>query len=500
MKQFTIIIILACFGHAVSANSTTKQLQETLNKGADLVLEKGMIYRIDSTLRLTRSGQRIYTDGVQSIRDYATLQLVNPTIVTIINAEGVKDILIKDVRIDGNRDNMRPEARKTPMLPFISLGKLGGDDQTIKNCIITNARNAGGWAAIHVQEYAFRTIIQDNIIFGSGVDVLGNGRSALEYPGGWGDGISVAARNSTVKNNLIIDVVDEGIMVQGAPGTKVFDNVIVALSREVLAGVALIDPASYCLIDSVENTYDYRGVEVKNNLVHALGARVHIGYPCGKNVFSIQQTDQIIVGAEVMNNAIIGKIGGYGYAVGGVKDFIVTNNTAQAVFEEKGDGSLNNPPDAAAAFIYDANRIIDTKLQKEFKPAQKHIDHLCRNLRTPGNEAGYRILDKYGKIEAEAMVEVAYMEMIGRFPTKSEEMFWQKWLQETRSNADAIRTALMMSPEFLKNNQAWRPTQLQECRVQLFMEQLYNAFDEQKGNSWPDAYQLHKRLFSRYKQ
>lgn len=498
MKKFiSVLMLLGLFVNA-KANPVTKRLQEILDIGTDLILEKGKVYEIDATLIITQPGQRIYTDGSPGIRDYATLQLANPTLITIINAEGVKNIVIEDVRIDGNRDNMRSEAGKIPMLPFISLGKLGGDDQTIKNCIISNARNSGGWAAIHVHEHAFRTIILDNIIFGSGVDVLGNGRSALEYPFGWGDGISVAARNSLVKNNLIIDATDEGIMVQGAPGTKVYNNVVVALSREVLAGVALIDPASYCLLDSAENTYDYRGVEVKNNLVHALGARVHIGFPCGKNVFNMKQTMQIIVGAEVVNNVMIGDIGGYGFAVGGVKDFKVTNNTANAVFEESGDGLPNNPPDEAAAFIYGASTTIDCKLQKEFKPAQKHIDHLCRNSRTPVNEAGYRILEKYGKIETKAIISAAYMEMLSRFPSNDELANWEKWFHETRSNADAIRTALMISPEFQKSNPSWRVTQLQECRVQLFMQELYAAFETIGMESWPDAHKLHQVIFEKY--
>lgn len=493
----SIVMMLGLLANTI-ANPVTKQLQETLDSGADLVLEKGKIYGIDETLKLKTKGQRIYTDNVKSIRDYAILRVVNPEMITIINAEGLANIIIENVHIDGNRDNMRPSAGQIPMQPFISLGKIGGDDQIIKNCIITNARNSGGWAAIHVHEYAFRTIIQDNIIFGSGTDVLGNGRSALEYPFGWGDGISVAACNSLIKNNLIIDATDEGIMVQGATGTKVLNNVTVALSREALAGVALIDPAHYCLLDSIENTFDYRGVEVKNNLVDALGARVHIGFPCGADVWNFNQQKRVIVGAEVTENEMIGKVGGYGFAVGGVKDFNVTNNKVKAVFEERGDGLPNNPPDEATAFIYDASITTNCKLQKEFKPAQKHIIHLMRNFRTPVNEAGYRILDKYGEIEVEAIVSAAYMEMLSRFPSKTEALSWQKWLHETRSNADAVRTALMISPEFQTRNQSWRVTQLQECRVQLFMQQLYHAFDTIGKESWPSAHELHKVLFDKY--
>jgi len=499
IKHSVLLVLITCLGQNVLANKITQQLQEKLDSGADLELESGKVYNIDATLKLTTAGQRIYTKEADNIRDYAIIRLVNPTLVTIINAEGLKNVVIEKVRIDGNRDNLQPVAGKIPMKPFISLGKSGGDDQVVKNCIITNARCSGGWAAIHVHENAFRTVVQDNIIFGSGVDVLGNGRSALEYPFGWGDGISVAARNSVVKNNLIIDAADEGVMVQGAPGTMVKDNVVVAFSREVLGGIALIDPAEYCLLDPLKNTYDYSGIEVSNNLVHALGARVHIGYPCGMDVWSWKVgNEKTIVGAEVTDNEMIGEVGGYGVAVGGVKNFKITGNKISAVFEERGDGLHNNPPDEPAAFIYDKARTFDCELQQEFVPSKKHIIHLMRNSRTPVNEAGYRILDRYGEQEMEAIISTAFMEVLGRFPSKKEEKFWKDWLTETRSNADAIRTALMISPEFQSENKAWRVTQLQECRVQLFMEQLYLAFDKQKNKFWPEAHQLHQYLFLRY--
>ncbi len=481
------------------ANDLTRQLQEVLDSGADLVLEKGRVYEIDTTLVMKSKGQSIYTKDVKSIRDYATLRVVHPALLTIICAEGVSDVLIRDVHLDGNRDNMRPSNGKVPMKPFISLGKKGGDDQSIKNCIITNARCSGGWAAIHVHEHAFRTTIQDNIIFGSGVDVLGNGRSASEYPFAWGDGISVAARASLVKNNLIIDATDEGIMVQGAPGTKVMNNVILALSREVLAGVALIDPSEYCLLDSSENTYDYRGVEVRNNLVDALGARVHIGFPCGPDVWHWNQTRRYIVGAKILDNEMTGNIGGYGFAVAVVRDFEIKGNKTSAVFEEPGDGLANNPPDEAAAFIFEAKTTMDCKLQKEFMPAQKHIYHLMRNDRKPVNEVGYRILDSYGGLEAKAVISAAFMEMLGRFPSEMETLYWEQWLQSSRSNADAIRIALLISPEFQAGNQTWRVTQLQECRVHLFLEQLYDAFEIRGMESWPDAHELHKLMFDKYK-
>ena len=177
---------------------------------------------------------------------------------------------------------------------------------------------------------------------------------------------------------------------------------------------------------------------------------------------------------------------------------LVKGNKITAVFEERGDGIPNNPPDEATAFIYNPAKTKDSKLQSDFKPCTKHITHLLRNFRKPVNEAGYRILDKYGKIEAKAIVSAAFMEMLERFLSETEAQYWQKYLHETHSNADAVRTALMILPEFQTRNQAWRLTQLQECRVQLFMQQLYNAFEKTGAESWPDAFELHKVIFSKY--
>ena len=118
MKYFFNILLVIGIVVGTTANPVTKQLQAVLDGGADLILEKGKIYYIDATLKLTHPGQQIYTEHAQSIRDYATIKFTNPTLVTIINAEGLKNIVIKNVHIDGNRDNMRLEAGKISMKPF----------------------------------------------------------------------------------------------------------------------------------------------------------------------------------------------------------------------------------------------------------------------------------------------------------------------------------------------------------------------------------------------
>ena len=182
MRYIFGISILLCAFITVKANTITKQLQTILNSGADLVLEQGKVYEIDGPLRFTTKGQRIYTENASSIRDFATIRVVNPEMVTAVIADSIANIEIKHLFFDGNRHNMRPKIGKVPSVPFISMGRKGGDDQVLKKCIIVNARCSGGWAAIHVHEFGMGIVVEDNIIFGSGTDVLGNGRSALEYP------------------------------------------------------------------------------------------------------------------------------------------------------------------------------------------------------------------------------------------------------------------------------------------------------------------------------
>ena len=498
IAQFLIIILFSSFTSVTYANNDTEELQRILDSGKDLILEKNRIYEIDKKLVFVKKGQRITTGNSKLARDFATLKVVNPTLVTIISAEGIANIVIENIKIDGNRDYLKPEDGVVLSQPFISLGKLGGDDQLIQNCIITNARCSGGWAAIHIHEDAFRTIVRNNIIFGVGVDVLGNGRSNWEKPFTWGDGISVAANGSLIENNLVIDPTDEGIMVQGAANTKVLNNVVVSLSREALAGIALIDPAAYSLMDPVNELYDYTGVLVKNNIVHALGSRVHIGYACGKDVWFSNKENKVLVGAKVVNNKFVGNVGAYGFAVAGVKDFKICGNKVNAVLETAGDGMPNNPPNKPEAFVYDPAKVSSSKLQSKFVKTDRHLVHLLRNFSHPKNELGYRELSEYGSIEAKSIVFAAFIELLNRAPQSSESQKWESWLQKTKGNADGVRSALINTQEFIEKNGSYSENELQKSRSAVFYKRLENYFPELNVLHWPKAKSLHAKLFKVY--
>jgi len=233
---------LLCFGHSRMDGRT---LQAQLDEGKDIALQPGQVVELRESLKFRRAGQRTETVGARTALQYARIVHAQGSQGTVIEAKGISGASLTKLVLDGNRPGFQHAQGILTAKPMLSFGGKGGIGQEVRNCIVISSRSAGGWAAIHVHEGGRGIVIKDNIVFSSGTDIRGNGRSLAEKPFGWGDGISTASRDTMIVNNLIYDATDEGIMVQGAPGTQVKGNVIVALSREMLGGIALIDPFNY---------------------------------------------------------------------------------------------------------------------------------------------------------------------------------------------------------------------------------------------------------------
>jgi parallel beta-helix repeat protein len=76
-----------------------------------------------------------------------------------------------------------------------------------------------GWTCLHISEGALscnNVVVQNNDIGPCGSDDLQE----------WADGLSISCRNSVIKNNMIQDPTDGGIVLFGSPGTHVFNNTI----------------------------------------------------------------------------------------------------------------------------------------------------------------------------------------------------------------------------------------------------------------------------------
>jgi len=75
------------------------------------------------------------------------------------------------------------------------------------------------WSCLHIAEGAFTcsgVVIQNNDIGPCGSDTFQE----------WADGISLSCANSFVRNNVISDPTDGGIVVFGSPGSLIQNNTI----------------------------------------------------------------------------------------------------------------------------------------------------------------------------------------------------------------------------------------------------------------------------------
>lgn len=96
--------------------------------------------------------------------------------------------------------------------------EMGGDNQ---NQLVEFVRSwdPRSWSCLHMAEGPFTcsgAIVQNNDIGPCGSDKFQE----------WADGISMSCRDSIVRNNMVQDPTDGGIVVFGAPGTQVYNNTI----------------------------------------------------------------------------------------------------------------------------------------------------------------------------------------------------------------------------------------------------------------------------------
>ncbi len=394
----TVIVVILICNYVNAANTMSRQdrtaslcaepgddLQAILDRGDDLLLKKGCQYQIHDTLKFKTPGQKIMTKDALHLSDYATLRIAGPTLMTILNGNRLDDIVLENVIVDGNRyelsivpkDSLIGGGGQPPLALF---GGSGAERQLIKNNIFMSTRT---WATIKVHEGADGARVEGNIVLGAGVGPRGNGRHLSEIPFNWGDAISCAARNSTIQNNLIIDPTDVGVVLYGAPGSTVKDNVVSSISRESLGGINLVDPLEYYALNEEKTRVDYRGVLIEGNYIDAFGARIHLALPMGAPQWAPKHRGKFLVGATITKNTIAGGAAAYGYIVHSVDNFTVTDNISTAKYSGIGEGlNAQKPPDDPGPFLYDPETTTNSKLQKEFKPAQRHLLHLLRCRRS----------------------------------------------------------------------------------------------------------------------
>jgi hypothetical protein len=477
-------------------------LQAVLDSGKDLVLQKGAVYEIKNTLQYKFPNQKITTKDAIYISDYARLRIGDPNLMRLIDGARLAGIVLQHVILDGNRyrHSIVPKTGITGgggQPPMVVFGGRGADGQKALNNVFMSTRT---WSTLKVNGGASNILIEGNIFLGAGVGPRGNGREKAEVPFNWGDAVSCAAKNTIVRNNLIIDPTDVGIVFYGAPGSIAENNVISCISRESLGGINLVDGFLYPLNEDKKNPrYDYRGTIVRNNYIDAFGSRIHIAIPMGPGVWAPKHRHKTLVGATVHGNTIAGGAAAYGLIAGRVDSFSVYDNKSIAKYSGRGEG-LNRklPPDEPGPFIYDPKLTTNCKLQKEFQPSQRHLLHLLRCNHGKTNELGYRIY-QYGKHEVRAVINAAYLEMLGRKPSQKEMEETIAWLQQTQSTADQLRRNLMKTNEFTERFGNIDPDDLHPYRISLWMNTLDKIQRDhmKKCKKMPDAKELYLTALSR---
>ena len=144
--------------------------------------------------------------------------------------------------------------------------------------------------------------------------------------------------------------------------------------------------------------------------------------------------------------------------------------------------------------MYDPQTTTNTKLQKEFKPCQRHLLHLLRCNHGPTNELGYRIY-RYGEHEVHAVINAAYLEMLGRKPKQKELDAEINWLQETMSTSDQLRRKLLETKEFKSSFGYVDSENLHPYRISMWMEILDNIRREhlKRNGKIPTAKEMYKQ-------
>lgn len=450
MKRITstiVFVILAGFLKAADCAKPGDDLQGILDTGRDLVLKKGEVYPLKEGLVYKKPGQKIYTEGAVTVSDYAILRAADPDLLMMINGGHVKGVVLQNVVADGNRYRLSAPAKKhedgQPPMLFFGAAK----DQMIVGNVMMSTRV---WSTLKIHEGsdAGGIVVEGNIILGAGVGARGNGRHEDENGFNWGDGISCGASNAVIRNNLIIDPTDVGIVLYGAPGSIVEDNVVAAISREALGAINLVDPLKYYALNAEKTLINYNGVVVRSNLIDAFGARIHIALPMGGPPWTPNTQGTLLQGASVYGNTISGGAAAYGYVANGVDNFKVYDNKSTATYSGIGEGKgPNNLPDEPGPFLYDPANVKNSNLQSEFVESSRHLVHLLRCNHGPTNDLGYRVYD-YTDAEAEATVRAAYIEILGREADSGGLAARIKWLQETKSTADELRRIFLESDEF----------------------------------------------------
>lgn len=320
--------------------------------GSVAVLCQGAVFDLSSSVKFTRDGQKIYTEGFPTNDRRAVLRIADPSVVTAVSMIDRSNVELRNVVVDGNRPSFG-HVRGDALI--LAGGSASG--QVIREIKAFEPRS---WSILHLFEgpppRCSGALVEDNELGPAG-----------QQDGNWADGISLACTNSIVRNNTITDATDGGIVIFGATGSVIEDNVIRASTRVLLGGINMVDYGPY--------DGDYTNTRVRRNVIDAAGAVIRIGMGMGHRIWfcldpvNPDPPDPTLFGAIVTENTLQGNYMQYGFAVDGVRDWTVTGNVDLANHSGTPtmdcNGQVASPP---AGFQFNSSRA-EGIFQSEFTEA-----------------------------------------------------------------------------------------------------------------------------------
>ncbi|MEK8034454.1 right-handed parallel beta-helix repeat-containing protein [Ideonella sp. DXS29W] len=319
--------------------------------GAEAVLCPGAVFSLKAPVQFTAADQRLYTEGLPTGATRAVLRVTGTSQASAIVGMH-SGIHIESVVVDGARPALGRLAGGAGLI------EIGGavTGQVVRHIRAFEPR---GWSALHLIEGG----VTDGVPACQQATITDNQIGPAGMPDGqWADGISLACGRSTVSRNTITDATDGGIVIFGAPGSVVSDNLIVAHSRVLLGGINLVD--------FNPTAGHYEGTLVQGNTIDAAGALIKVGIAMGPAVWGCD--DRVVRGATVKDNLLRGNHMGYGYPINGVDGFTVLRNKDKARHVGLPQAGCGGEVSAPAGLQQQAGHSGSSKLQKGYVTGNVH--------------------------------------------------------------------------------------------------------------------------------
>ncbi|MCU0787359.1 MAG: FG-GAP-like repeat-containing protein [Verrucomicrobia bacterium] len=497
--------------------------QAVCKSGQDVYLQPGAVYihtdAATSAFAAYAHQQVFETFEAKTLDEFATIGRDSLTSHTLLKLQNFSSTLAQKIIGDGRRYQT---SAADVAAGFANGGAhfAGGRNASNQRFNRIYAFNSVAQSAFKIQEAdaVFRNVhrfnrIENCLVFGAGVDARGSGRNP-NVAAGWADAIGLTSRDTTIRNNVVMDGTDVGIVLFTAPDSIVQDNVVAAISRCTLGGINLLDTLFYPEwgiggTDAQGRVqFDFSSL-VRSNYLDARGARIDIGIPVGWRTWTPPPsvTTNNPYGIDIFNNTLDGKAFGYGIAVANGFGITATGNVSHATHSGQG-GYFNIPslkPDPASAFAYAPLHTFGCTYGPEFSAASAThgLDFLLfntKNGRTPTPD-GYLYV-AYTPAEAAATVEMAFLEMLHRLPNPAELTTYTNSLLATTNRADDLRMQLMNLAAFDAANPTFAGAKtvngMQEYRTALWMENLkrIDAVSYNKSGQHPAAKALYQEALA----